>query len=82
LSFGIYPNPFNNEFTVKFDADETNTVSVEITDMLGRIIDIRKWTVGMGSNRLTLNLGAEPAGMYFVKLTSSKGVAVKNIIKQ
>jgi C1A family cysteine protease len=82
LSFGIYPNPFNNEFTVKFDADETNTVSVEITDMLGRIIDIRKWTVGMGSNRLTLNLGAEPAGMYFVKLTSSKGVAVKNVIKQ
>ena len=82
ISFSIYPNPFNEAFTVKYDADKKETVSVEIIDMLGRIINTRLWNVDLGSNRLDLNTGNVPAGMYMVKISTTKGFSVKNVVKQ
>jgi hypothetical protein len=82
ISFGVYPNPFNNAFTLKFDADKSETISLELTDMLGRIINARNWNVGIGSNRLDLNPGHLTSGMYLIKLISPDGIAVKNIVKQ
>ena len=82
ISFGVYPNPFNDAFTVKFDADERETMSLEIIDMLGRVVNSSVWTVDIGSNMLDLTLGSLNAGMYMIKLTSPKGFAVKNVVKQ
>jgi len=82
LSLGVYPNPFNDRFTVKFDADRQEMVSIEITDLLGRTISNRVWNVSIGTNRLDISLGSLSAGMYMIKLISSKGFAVKSIIKQ
>jgi C1A family cysteine protease len=82
LSFDVYPNPFNDAFTLKFDADRNETISLVITDMLGNIINSRNWNVTPGSNRLNIGLGSLSAGMYMIKLTSSKGFAVKNVVKQ
>jgi Zn-dependent metalloprotease len=82
LTLGVYPNPFNDQFTLKFDADKQETVSLVISDMLGRVINTQAWNVNIGSNRLDLDLGSVPAGMYMLKLTSSNGFAVKNIVKQ
>ncbi len=82
LAMGVYPNPFNNAFTVSFNADKQETVKLEIADMLGRLISSSNWNVDMGTNHLDLDLGNQTAGMYLVKLTASKGFAVKNIMKQ
>jgi hypothetical protein len=82
ISMGVYPNPFKDDFTVKYDADKQEKISLEIIDMLGRTINSRSWNVGIGSNRLDINLDSFPAGMYMIKVTSSKGFAVKNIVKQ
>jgi hypothetical protein len=82
ISFGVYPNPFNDEFTLKFDADKSEIISLELTDMLGRVVNERTWNVGIGSNLLNLNSSSLPSGMYMIKLISPTGIAVKNIVKQ
>ena len=82
ISLGVYPNPFTDAFTLKYDADKNETVLFELTDMLGRLINTNTWNVGIGSNRLNLNTGSLPAGIYLIKLISPTGFAVKNIIKQ
>jgi len=82
MSFGVYPNPFNDAFTLKYDADKSETISLQLMDMLGRVISVRTWNVGMGSNWLDLNPGPMASGMYMIKLVSPKGFAVKNIVKQ
>lgn len=82
LNMGVYPNPFNDQFTVKFDADQKENVSVQIADMLGRTITTKQWTVDIGSNTLDVDLDDQPAGLYMLKLYTDKGYAVKNIVKQ
>jgi Zn-dependent metalloprotease len=82
LNMGVYPNPFSDQFTIKFDADKNENVNLVITDMLGRIISKKQWTVDIGSNNININLDDQPAGLYMLKLSSDKGYAVKNIVKQ
>ncbi|MFA5780879.1 MAG: C1 family peptidase [Bacteroidales bacterium] len=82
LSLGVYPNPFNDGFTVKFDADCQEIVLIEITDLLGRFVSKQLWNIGIGTNRTDVNLNDQPSGMYLLKLRSSKGFAVKSIVKQ
>jgi hypothetical protein len=82
LSLGIYPNPFNDRFTLKLDADRQEIVSIEITDLLGRFVSKQLWNTGIGTNRTDVNLNNQPSGMYLLKLRSSKGFAVKSIVKE
>jgi len=82
LNMGVYPNPFSDQFTVKFNADQKENISLQITDMLGRIISTKQWSVDIGSNNIDINLDDQPAGLYMLKLSTDKGYAVKNIVKQ
>jgi hypothetical protein len=82
LSFGVYPNPFNDGFTVKFDADRHEMVSIEITDLLGRFVSRQLWDTGIGTNRTDINLNDQPSGMYMLMLRSSKGFAVRSVVKE
>lgn len=82
FSMGVYPNPFNNQFTVRFNADNKESATLLVTDMLGRIISTRQWNVDIGSNSIDINLDDQPAGLYMLKLSTDKGYAVRNIVKQ
>jgi Zn-dependent metalloprotease len=81
-NLGVYPNPFNDQLTVKFNSDLKETVKVEISDMFGKTIENRMWNIDMGTNNLDLNLEDYAAGMYFLKVTSAEGFALQKIIKE
>lgn len=82
LTLGIYPNPFNDKFTVKFDADKQETVNLEVTDILGRLVYSQLWDISMGTNRIDLNLNDNPTGVYIIKIVSSEGYAVNRLVKK
>ena len=73
----IYPNPANEILNVELEnLNETATVS--IINALGEIIFIEKAT----ANNTTLNTSNLTNGIYFIKVESKNGSAIKKFIKQ
>ncbi len=73
----IYPNPANEILNVELEnLNETATVS--IINALGEIIFIEKAT----ANNTTLNTSNLINGIYFIKVESKNGSAIKKFIKQ
>ncbi|MBL7934959.1 MAG: T9SS type A sorting domain-containing protein [Bacteroidia bacterium] len=73
----IYPNPANHFITV--DVPDTNDGTiVYIINALGEIIATENAT----SSNITLNIDNLTNGIYFVKIESKNGSAIKKFIKQ
>lgn len=82
MNIGVYPNPFNDMLTVKYNSDVKETVKIEISDLFGKTIGNLEWNIDMGTNDLNLNLDKYSSGMYLLKLTAADGFALQKIVKQ
>ena len=71
----VYPNPAKDVVNISGDYGLT---SVQLYDIQGRLLQ----TSLLNDTEMTLDLTGRAAGMYFVKVTSDKGVAVEKIIKE
>ena len=69
--FRIYPNPSSAIFII----DGVGMNSVEITDVLGQIISIFK----SAENSHMVDLSDHPAGVYFARIKTEKGMIVKRL---
>jgi len=74
-SVAIYPNPANSIVNIKADA---LLQSVELYDVQGRLLQ----TVLVSDVTATIDISGNPAGIYFVKVTTDKGIKAEKIIKE
>jgi hypothetical protein len=68
----IYPNPTKGVVRIQAAANAT----VEIINIAGRTIK----TINTTTQNTEINLNQEPRGIYFVKVTTAKGVFTKKLI--
>ena len=69
----VYPNPNNGSFIV---TTTENAETIVVTDVLGNAL----LTVTPGSTTTSINLGAQPNGIYFVKVIGNGTQMVKRIV--
>ena len=67
----IYPNPVRNELKVN-TGNNTEAVSVNITDMFGR--QLQSKTI---SGAASLNTSSMPSGIYMITIVDKKGKVIK-----
>jgi len=73
----IYPNPFNNTFTIETGS---NTVkSIELLDITGR--DVTEM-FQMSSKPLQIQAGNLPSGIYFIRVNFENGNCVAKVVKE
>lgn len=72
----VYPNPAKEVINIEFRNGMKNAL-VEIYDVTGRML--LKQNAG-SSNRITLNTFSFTGGVYFVRLQSDEGKAVKKLV--
>ena len=73
----IYPNPANHFITVDVSDANDGTI-IYIINALGEIIATENAT----SSKITLNIDNLTDGIYFIKVESKNGSAIKKFIKQ
>ncbi|AWH83783.1 hypothetical protein HYN59_01040 [Flavobacterium album] len=74
-SIKVYPNPAKTILNITAD----NTVrSIELYDMQGRLLE----TGIINDVSTTIDMAARASGIYFVKVTTDKGVKVENVIRE
>jgi len=81
-SVSVYPNPNNGEFMVDITLNASRRMTVEMHDMVGKII----WTdATMGTTdqlRKQYDINDLPNGIYFLRVTADTQMNVVKIIKQ
>jgi len=78
-----YPNPSNSEVNIQFYLKENENVQLSIYDLSGResaIISSGKM-YNTGVNTISYDLATLPGGIYFLRLQTKDGVAIKKLLK-
>lgn len=81
-STAAFPNPFGQELTVRFEAERTQPVTVQLRNALGQLVHAETRTVGAGPRQLPLLLPALPAGLYTLHLTADGRTQVLRVAKE
>jgi len=70
----LYPNPSNSgKVYIDLNLVKSSSISIEIIDINGRIVNVQHQDLGQGLN--TVELNGLNKGMYFVMITSEEGVS-------
>lgn len=73
----LYPNPTSDILQVDLGM-ETEVERIQVVDIQGRVVK----TVGVNNTRLTIDLSAQPNGMYFVQFWNRENqYAVRKAVK-
>ena len=74
----VYPNPFENSFTVQLSENLTYPIHIEVVDYLGRKVHAQ--TIETRATEITLN-DQLPTGTYFIKVITEASQVVERIVK-
>lgn len=74
----FYPNPTTGNINIEFDIAETETGTVQITNLLGEVIFSEK----ISTNKIMYNIQNYPAGIYILALKQNSLEKTFRIIKQ
>jgi hypothetical protein len=82
LEGDVYPNPFNENFTVNFNAAEPGDVVATIIDIQGKVVSRNVIHASKGHNQFTFDEGSSlPRGMYFISLERNGAVINSKLSK-
>lgn len=77
----IYPNPIvNKTATVKLEKPFTQTVSLQVIDMTGRVL--KHQTLSAGQTIIQLQVNELTAGIYSIRINTAKGIITKTFVVQ
>ena len=74
----LYPNPATNHVEVSLDPENEVVQTVHVYDVYGKLIHVEE----TNSNPTNLDISRLASGVYFVRVTSESGEAVKTLVKR
>ena len=79
----VFPNPFNNAFTIFIKAEITGKLSTQLTDMSGRTLKTSQLDVIQGQFYTISedNLGAIPRGVYNLRVINGSQHRTIRLVK-
>ena len=78
-NWNLYPNPTRDKFTISGKMNEA--ANIEIANYLGKVVKVLDLNE-RGIFVKEINLEGLSSGIYFIKISNSKGDIIKKIVKQ
>lgn len=78
--FDVYPNPFNNEVTISFRSENSNSTEFIVRNILGQTLIHMRDDTPIRSK--TLNLSSLPSGIFLLEVKTDEERTVKKILKK
>jgi hypothetical protein len=69
----LYPNPANENVTLKYVSLDGGNHQISITDINGKLIFVQDITVKKGNNEQQISLSGMNAGIYLVTISDESG---------
>lgn len=81
--FGIHPNPSGGNFHVEFNTNANiEKADIRVTSMTGQVVYSNSFSHNGGTFDKEINIGEQPAGLYFVELQADGQRLVNKLIIQ
>jgi hypothetical protein len=81
-NLSVFPNPSNGQIHVSAVLDQPGTMSLSVTDLLGKQVYNETLTVSAGSFNRQINLENQPKGAYLVTMKNNNRILFsKKVIK-
>ncbi len=77
----VYPNPVNQQLKIDFALVQAEDVTINITDVTGKLISTNIYQGARGNNNHTVNFNGLSNGVYFVSMISDAHKVTKRVIK-
>ena len=82
FALDIYPNPFEDVFTLEFFLEDPSKVTIELYDVMGRMVkSINEVTLLSGTHKIDIDTELNK-GVYFIELDVDGDLYQKKLIKQ
>jgi hypothetical protein len=78
----VYPNPSRDIFNVSFVSDEVQNLEISIINVVGEVVYTADLDQFVGQFTKEVSLATYPKGVYFLEITTNKGVINKKLILQ
>ena len=78
----VYPNPSRDIFNVSFVSDEVQNLEVSIINVVGEAVYTANLDQFVGQFTKEVSLATYPKGVYFLEITTNKGMVNKKLILQ
>ena len=79
-NLSVFPNPAQDELTVNFALKKQQPLTIELSDMVGRVLSTQKMDTATGSAQVDLTRLSK--GMYMLQLKTTDGVVARKIVKE
>lgn len=73
----IYPNPFQNEFSLQIDSNRSFPLTATLFNEIGRSVMSFNWDAVIGENLYTIPTSQLSSGFYFLQLRDNQGKLVQ-----
>ena len=82
--FNLYPNPTTGSVKVQFDLNSEESVSIQLKDMTGRVVEQQSASGSQGFNQLDMELSDLPMGVYVIQLFTGDqtSIVTERIVKR
>ncbi len=78
----VSPNPVQNTIHLVLQSEQADKVSLQITDVTGKIVMIQSHTLVAGTNKIDVPAANLGKGIYFVKIVQNHAVQTLRVMKQ
>ncbi len=78
----ITPNPSSETFLISSSSKYSGAVELKVMDMIGRIVETKKYTLNGGPLHILLNAVDFPPAVYMLRLKTERETILKKIVKQ
>jgi hypothetical protein len=79
-NFKIYPNPSKGKITISFDVVSTDKVTVQLVDLLGRLVDERVYVNTATTFSEEINYDNVTSGLYLLHIKNGVKKSTKKLI--
>src|SRR5207244_2485884 len=69
----VFPNPAKNVIYVSFDTRQEDNYKIELTDMSGKLLQLKNGVALRGTNRISFDVHNYTNGIYLITIVNNKG---------
>lgn len=79
-ALGNYPNPFSQSTEIRFNASSRKELSLEVRNMVGKVVLERNVQANRGANAVTLKADQLIPGIYFYTISDGKQAITRKMV--
>lgn len=78
--FAMFPNPASDLLTLDMDMNADRAVQISVSDITGKVMLVNSYQLQKDFNRVTLNVGNLPSGIYIVRVDNGDLNGIQKLV--